>query len=535
MRWRAFILSGLLACGSGLASARADTLVVCTEASPDWLNAALSTSNTSFDVSEQTSDRLVEMEIGGSTLRPGLATSWTISPDALRYTFTLRHGVKFQSNALFKPTRDFKADDVVFTFNRMLDHNGAWYKVNSGTYDMFATVIEPNLATVTKSADDTVVFTLKTPSASFLNALSVQPFSISSAEYAAALEKAGKPEQLDMQPIGTGPFQLVQYQKDSLVRFRAFPDFWGKAGGMPERAPKVDNLVFSITPDPAVRLAKLRAGECQIARYPNAADLDTIRTTPGLAVQEGTIASASYLAMRTDHKPFDDLRVRKALAMAIDLNSLVKAVYQGTGTPTAALVSPTLWGHNADVKPYPYDPEAAKKLLAEAGYPNGFATDLWAIPVARAYMPNGRRAGELIQADWAKIGVTAKIVTFEWGEYLRRRRQGEGDVGMTGATWDYPDPSQQMANLTCRARSTGRNFANWCDEGYDSLVDKANLVTDQAERAKLYSEAQQIIHDQVPGILFADAKAFVALRTNVNGFKIHFLGGQPFGGVSLTP
>ena len=148
--------------------------------------------------------------------------------------------------------------------------------------------------------------------------------------------KAGKPEQLDMQPIGTGPFQLVQYQKDSLIRFRAFRDFWGKAGGMPERAPKVDNLVFSITPDPAVRLAKLRAGECQIARYPNAADIDSIRATPGLTVQQEPSPRPVIWRCAPTSKPFDDVRVRRALAMAIDLNSLVKAVYQGTGTPTAA-------------------------------------------------------------------------------------------------------------------------------------------------------------------------------------------------------
>ncbi len=530
------ILASVLACGTALAAlpARADTLVVCTEASPDALNAALSTANTSFDVTEQTSDRLVEMEIGGSTLKPALAESWTVSDDGLRYTFKLRHGVKFQSNAHFKPTRDFNADDVVFTYNRMLNHDGAWYKVGGGTYDMFGSFIEPSLQSVTKISDDTVMLTLKTPAAPLLNALSIQSMSIGSAEYAQAMEKAGTQNQFDLQPIGTGPFQLVQYQKDSLIRFRAFRDFWGTAGGMPERAPKVDNLVFSITPDPAVRLAKLRANECQVARYPNAADLGTIRTTPGLALQEATIASASYIALRTNHKPFDDVRVRRALAMAIDMNSLVKAVYQGTGTPTAALVPPSLWGHNDSVKPYPYDPEGAKKLLAEAGYPNGFSTDLWAIPVARAYMPDGRRAGEMIQADWAKIGVTAKIVTYEWGEYLRRRRTGEGDAGMTGGTWDFPDPSQQLLGLTCQAVAAGRNLANWCNQPYTDLVQKANQITDQAERARLYVQAQQIIHDEVPGILFADAQAFVALRSNVQGFKLHFLGGRPFGGVSLS-
>jgi dipeptide transport system substrate-binding protein len=532
MRFRDLLASAVIATGLGSVPVLADTLVVCTEASPDALNAALSTANTSFDVTEQIADRLVEMEIGGSRLRPGLAESWTISSDGLRYVFKLRHGVKFQSNASFKPTRELNADDVVFSYNRMLDHTGAWYKVGSG-YDMFASFIEPALKSVTKEADDIVVLTLKMPSASLLNALSIQSMSVWSAEYAGAMEKAGTPGQIDQLPLGTGPFQLVQYTKDSTLRFRAFPEFWGKAGGMPERAPAVDNLVFSITPDPAVRLAKLRAGECQVARYPNAADLDTIRATPGLVLQEDTIASASHLAMRTDHKPFDDVRVRRALAMAIDLNSMVKAVYQGTGTPTAALIPPSLWGHNNDVKPYPYDPVAAKALLTEAGYPNGFTTDLWAIPVARAYMPNGRRAGEMIQADWAKIGVTAKIVTFEWGEYLRRRRTGEGDAGMAGGTWDYPDPSQQMVGFTCAARATGRNLGNWCNQAYSDLIDQANLITDQNERAKLYIQAQQIIHDEVPSIFFADAKAFVALTNKVQGFKLHFLGGQPFGGVSL--
>jgi dipeptide transport system substrate-binding protein len=297
----------------------------------------------------------------------------------------------------------------------------------------------------------------------------------------------------------------------------------------------VDQLVFSITPDPAVRFAKLRAGECQVARYPNPADIEAMRHTPNVVVQESTIASLSYLSFKTDKKPFSDLKVRQALAMAIDLNSLVKAVYQGSGSPAAAIVSPGLWGHNKDLKPYPYDPAKAKALLAEAGYPDGFETDLWAIPVARAYMPNGRRAAEMIQADWAKIGVKAKIVTFEWGEYLRRVRLGEADVAMTGGTWDYPDPSQMMVGLTCESLAAGRNIPHWCNRTYSDMVNKANVLTDPAERAKLYIAAQKVFHDDLPGLIFADARAFVGVRKNVQGFKLHFLGGQPFGGVSVKP
>jgi len=519
----------------GLGSARADTLVVCSEASPDALNSALSTANTSFDVSEQIADRLVEMEIGGSKIRPALAESWSVSPDGLKYTFKLRSGVRWQSNAAFKPTRDLNADDVVFTFQRMIDKEHRYYKVSGGTYLAFAAFIGSNLKSVSKVDDMTVVFELAAPLAPLLSSLSIQPFAISSAEYAAAMDKAGTPEQLDQAPIGTGPFQLVQYQKDGLIRFRAFPDFWGAKGGMPDRVAKVDQLVFSITPDASVRFAKLRANECQVARYPNPADMPAMRTTAGVVVQESTIASMGYITFRTDKKPFSDKRVREALAMAVDLDSLVKAVFQGTGTPTAAVVSPTLWGHNDTVKPRAYDPAKAKALLAEAGYANGFSTDLWAIPVARAYMPNGKRAAEMIQADWAKIGVTAKIVSFEWGEYLRRMRGNESDVGMLGGTWDYPDPAQMMGSFTCEAVGNGRNYPQWCNRAYSDLVQKANIVTDPEERTKLYQQAQQIFHDEVPLMLFADARAFVGVRANVEGFKLHFLGGQPFGGVSLKP
>ena len=527
-RW---ITVALLAALAAPGEARADTLVVCTEGSPDFLNAALSTANTSFDVTEQTSDRLVGMEVGGSTLVPALAESWTVSEDGLAYTFKLRHGVKWQSNAAFKPGREFNADDVVFTFNRMSDKSSPYYGV-AGAYPEFQVLVEPAFKSIRKTADDTVVLELKQPYAPLLNVLSMQPFSISSAEYADLLQKAGKPEQLDQSPIGTGPFQFVQYQKDSVVRFRAFADYWGKAAGSP-RAAKVDNLVFTITPDASVRYAKLRANECQVARYPNPADLQAMRANPQLRVQENEIAAIDYISFRTDRKPMDDRRVREALSIAVDLDSLVEAVYQGSGKPTAAMVPPALWGHDGNLQPRKHDPARAKQLLAEAGYPDGFETDLWAIPVARAYMPNGRRAAEMIQADWAAIGVKARIVTYEWGEYLRRTRSGEATVAMLGGTWDYPDPSQMLLAWGCDAMRSGRNTAMWCSKAYNDPVLQANGITDQADRAKLYDQAQQAFYDEMPGLLFADVKAFVALRSNVAGFKLHFLGGQPFGGVSL--
>ncbi|HYZ64140.1 MAG TPA: ABC transporter substrate-binding protein, partial [Acetobacteraceae bacterium] len=492
---------------------QADTLVVCTEGSPDFLNAALSTANTSFDVTEQTSDRLVGMEIGGSALVPSLAESWSVSEDGLNYTFKLRHGVKWQSNAAFKPSRELNADDVVFSFTRMSDKSSPFYAA-APAYPEFVTLLEPAWKGIRKIDDHTVEIQLKQAYAPLLNMLSMQPFSIASAEYAATLQKAGKLEQLDQSPIGTGPFQFVQYQKDAVVRFRANPDFWGKAAGSPRTA-KVDNLVFTITPDASVRYAKLRANECQIARYPNPADLEAMRADPNLRVQENDIAATDYISFRADRKPMDDRRVREALAVAVDLESLVRAVYQGTGTPTAAMVPAALWGHDDSLKPRKYDPQRAKQLLTEAGYPDGFETDLWAIPVTRAYMPNGRRAAEMIQADWAKIGVKAEIVTFEWGEYVKRARQGDAKAAMFGGIWDFPDPSQIPNNyFTCNSQGkpSPSNIGSWCDPKFNDLIARAGQITDQSQRTDLYKQAQVVFDDEVPAILFGSSSALLAVN-----------------------
>jgi len=518
-------------------TARATTLVVCTEAAPTSLNPMLSTANTVFDVGAQFYDTLVETERGGSKIMPAIAESWSVAPDGLSVTFHLRHGVKFQSNAQFKPTRDLNADDVVFSFNRMIDKSGPYYNISDGTYDEWDSLLRDRLTAVVKVDDYTVRFDLKEPVAPLLGILSMPSFPILSAEYGQAMLSAKTPAQLDNNPIGTGPFSFVHYERDANVRFRAFPQSWAKAAGLEDRVAKVDSLVFSINTDPAVRLAKLRAGECQIARYPNPNDYNSIRADPALTLLSAPLASMGYIAFRADKPPFDKLEVRQALIEAVDRGSLVRAVFQGTGTPTNALISPALWGHDDHIPPIPYDPAAARALLAKAGYPNGFKTQIWAIPVARAYMPNGRQAAEMIQADWAKIGVQAEIVTYEWGEYLKRVRGGDAPVGMLGGTWDYPDPSQLVYGYWACPDGKPRpgDWSHWCNADFSNLVSKANIVSDQNERTKLYVQAQDVFARDAPAMLFADTMAYTAIRKNVVGYKVHVLGGTPFTGVSLAP
>ncbi len=190
--------------------------------------------------------------------------------------------------------------------------------------------------------------------------------------------------------------------------------------------------------------------------------------------------NVGYLAYNTTKKPFDDVRVRKAINMAIDKKAIIDGVYLSTGVAAKNPIPPTMWSYNDAVKDDPFDPAAAKKLLAEAGYPNGCHTDLWAMPVQRPYNPNAKRIAELMQADLAKIGVKAEIKSFEWGEYRKRLQAGEHQMGMLGWTGDNGDPDNFLYTLLGCASAqsaSGSNIAKFCYQPYEDLVVKAKTVT----------------------------------------------------------
>jgi dipeptide transport system substrate-binding protein len=507
----------------------AKTLVYCSEGSPENFYPGVNTTGTSFDVSEQIYDNLVGFERGGTSVVPALAEKWTVSKDGLEYTFNLRKGVKWQSNKNFKPSRDFNADDVLFMIERQWKESHPYFKVTSPNHSYFGDMGMPKLLKSVDRVDDyTVKIVLNRPESPFLSDLAMQWAGVQSKEYADAMLKAGTPEKIDQEPIGTGPFSLVQYQKDAIIRFKANPDYWaGKAA--------IDDLIFSITPDSAVRWAKVQKGECHVMPYPNPADLDAMRKDPNVQVLEQAGLNVGYLAYNTTKKPFDDVRVRKAINMAMDKNAIVSAVYMGTGVPAINPIPPSMWAYNKSIKDDAFNPAEAKKLLAAAGYPNGFTTDLWAMPVQRPYNPNAKRIAELMQADLAKIGVTAEIKSFEWGEYRKRMQAGEHQMGMLGWTGDNGDPDNFMDTLLgCDAAKTnGSNVAKFCYQPYEALVSKAKLVTNVAERTKLYEQAQVIFKEQAPWFTIAHAVQLKPVRKEVVGFKLSPFGRHTFYGVDL--
>ncbi len=515
----------LLAIG---ATAYAKTCVYCSEGSPEGFNPALYTAGTTFDASaRQIFDRLVLFERGTTKIIPGLAKSWDVSADGKTYTFHLRKGVKFHTIKNFKPTRDFNADDVLFTFERQRDKNHPYHKVSGGVYEYFNSMEMGTLIKkIEKKGDHTVVFHLTRSEAPFIANMGMDFSSIFSAEYADKMLKAGTPEKVDHEPVGTGPFVMVQYQKDSIIRYLAFKDYWrGKAA--------IDKLVFTITPDPSVRYAKLKKGECHVMPYPNPADLAQMAKDKDINLMQKEGLNVGYLAFNTEKKPYDNYKVRQALSMAINKQAIIDAVFQGAGKIAKNPIPPTIWSYNDAVKDYPYDPAAAKKLLAEAGYSNGFETDLWAMPVQRPYNPNARRMAEVIQADWGKVGVKAKIVTYEWGEYLKRSKKGEHMTVLLGWTGDNGDPDNFLAVLLgCEAVGSA-NRARWCYKPFEDLIQKAKVTADVKERTRLYEEAQMVFKEQAPWVTIAHSVVFEPVRKEVVDYRIDPFGGHIFYGVDI--
>ena len=343
--------------------ASAKTLVYCSEGSPEGFDPGLYTAGTTFDAaSRPIYNRLVEFEKGKTSTIPGLAESWEVSDDGLEYTFKLRPGVKFHTTDFFTPTRDFNADDVIFSFERQYKTDNPWNQYTpGGSWEYFNSMDMAKLIKEIRKDDDlTVTFVLNRPEAPFIANMAMDFASIVSKEYADSLEASGQQANFNQVPVGTGPFEFVAYQKDAVIRYKANLDYWD--GKQP-----IDDLIFAITVDSAVRMQKLQANECQIAAYPNPADLAGLKADPNLTVMEQPGLNVGYLAYNTQQAPFDDVRVRKALNMAINKQAIIDAVFEGQGAIAKNPIPPTMWSYNDAVVDDPYDPEAAKKLLAEAG------------------------------------------------------------------------------------------------------------------------------------------------------------------------
>ena len=509
--------------------AQAATLSVCTEASPEGFDVvqynSLTTTNASADV---LMNRLVEFDAASASLRPSLARHWEVSADGLTYSFQLRQGVKFHRTEYFSPSRELNAEDVLFSFRRMLDPAQPWHKIAQSGFPHAQSMQWPSLIATLEAPDPlTVRMTLSRPDSTFLASLSMGFASIYSAEYAAQLLAAGTPEALNAQPVGTGPFVFKRFQKDAAVRYSANPDYF--AGKL-----AIEQLVFAITPDANVRLQKLRRGECQIALSPKPLDVRAAKDDPALETVGTAAFMTAFVALNSQHPPLDQPQVRQAINLAFDKANYLKAVFEDGAQAAAGPYPPSTWGYAAELPGYPHDPDRARALLAEAGLKDGFDTTIWTRPAGSLLNPNPSLGAQLLQADLAKVGIRAQIRVIEWGELIRRAKAGEHDLLFMGWAGDNGDPDNFLTpQFSCAAVQSGTNFARYCDKTLDQLITAGKATPEQAERSKLYREAQRLIQQQALWLPLAHPTATTLIRREVQGYSASPFGRQDFSRVSL--
>lgn len=476
------------------------------------LDPGIVTDGESFKVTQNLFETLLNFGEQDTTINPGLAKEWEVSEDGLTYTFQLQEGVKFHDGT------DFNAEAVIKNINRWKGGKEEdFYYFNS----MFKAEGEDIIKDVTAEGDYTVVFTLSRPQAPFLKNLAMSPFGIGSPT---AFEAAG--DKFGDNPVGTGPFKFTEWKRNDSITIEKFEDYWQ------EGLPKLDKVIFRSIPDNSARLNELMAGNIDLADGINPSDGKTVEGDSALQLIERPSMNIGYLGLTNTRAPFDNKLVRQAVNYAIDKQAIVDAFFEGRAEVAANPMPPSISGYNDAISPYPYDPEKAKSLLAEAGY-DGKEIELWAMPVPRPYMPDGAKVAEVIQKNLEDVGIPSKIVTFEWATYLEKANNGEADAFMLGWTGDNGDADNFIYTLLDKDNIGSNNYAYYTNEEVHSLLIQAQSETDENVRNDLYKKAQEIIHDDAPWVPLAHSTPLLAAKAGVKGFLPHPTGSDKLDNVSM--
>lgn len=501
---------------------RESGFVYCGQGEPDTFNPQLVDSGVTVDaLAPQIFDTLLTLDNEQNTPQPSLAKSWSVSRDGLTYRFELESHVHFQSTPYFSPTRSLNAQDVLFTFNRLLDPEHPYHKVN-GHYPWFSAVGFNRLIDKIQMINDTSIeFILSRPDNSFLSLLATPYSSIHSAEYANQLAAEDNKSQLDSQPIGTGPFYLDQFKDGDFVRLKRHPDYWRGAA-------KMEQVVFDIAQRGTGTLAKLLLNECDVLYSPISSQIPIIEQQAHVTLRSTPAMNVAYLALNTGKKALNDTRVRRAISFAIDRQNIIDSVYYGRGSVAYNLLPPISWAYFKNTSQVRYDQQYAKGLLRDAGYQSGLELTMAVPAQSTAYNPSPRKTAELIQSYLADIGIS---LTLAYEEHLREFSTLDSniDIYLTGISGQSADPDRFLRPaLACRTNSQVENLTHWCNDDFDSLLDLALITDQQRFRANLYKQAQNLINQQAPVIPIAHGTQFKAYNNSLIGFSVSPFHVQPF-------
>jgi peptide/nickel transport system substrate-binding protein len=498
---RTLLVLGLATAAAPVGAQPAGTLVVGAVAEPVNLDAAQVTDFNSTRVIRRIAESLVAFPDDSTQLVPGLAESWTVSRDGLLYTFKLRKGVKFHDGT------PFNAEAVKFAFERQINPEHPFNKL--GKYP-FAGFNFGTLKTVEVVDDHTVQFVMKEPRTSFLTILAGAAATIVSPT---AVRKWGA--DYPNHPVGTGPFRFVSWDRGQRIVLEKNPDYW-------KFPVKVDRVIFRPIVEDQARLTELLTGNLDLAVNLPPDFIAQLENDPRVTVLRGQGAHVWYLGINNQKKPFDDKRVRQAMNYAVNKEAIVRDVLKGTGLVSAGPVLPGTWGAEAGLKPFPYDPERARKLLAEAGHAAGFTTTLW-VPESGSGMQSPVAMATVIQSNLKAVGITVNLQTMEWGAFLAKLRTKEQDLFALSWAAGNEDPDLVMYPLLHSSQWTpnGPNRALYKNPKFDDLLQQARLLTDQAKRAELYRQAQRLLVDDPPWIFIDHEIQVGALSKRVQGFRLH--------------
>ncbi len=494
-------LAAALAAASTIA-ASSETLVVARGNDANSLDPAESTSFEAIKVADWTFDGLVRFDGNSHEIVPALAESWSISDDGLVWTFNLRKDVSFHDGT------PLNADAVVFSLERQRDKEHPYHCSDCRRWTAKFASIEK-----TSAVDEhTVEIRLSEPAPALLVNLAfyigyiVSPTAVTS-----------DPEGFRSNPVGTGPFKFVRWERDNFLEYEANADYY-------LGPPKVDRLVVRVIPNNDVRLLALKKGEVHLIYGVPFPQFDEVDNDPELTLHQSSTLGISFVAINTEKPPFDDVRVRRAVNHAINKDRIFQTVFFGRGDVANQVIPPNWWGHSPDATVYEYDLEKAKALMAEAGQADGFETTLTSWTNPRPYLPAPRDAVSLIKTDLAQIGIEVEVETMNWSTF--RESRGKGDYGMTMGGWisGTLDPDGIIYALFHSRYIREKDALNWGryrDEDLDRALETARGIYDQEERDPLYREAADRITDAATSIFLAHPITAIATRANLKNVFIH--------------
>ncbi|MEQ4923545.1 ABC transporter substrate-binding protein SapA [Proteus hauseri] len=500
--------------------------VYCVDGSVNTFNPQLSSSGLIIDpLAAQLYDRLLDVDPYTYRLIPELAARWETLDNGATYRFYLRRNVSFQQTQWFNPTRKLTADDVIFSFERMFDPENPFYQVNGGQYPYFDSLrFADNIQSIKKLGQYTVEFSLKEPDASFLWHLATHYAPILSAEYAKNLVDAGTQSQLDWKPVGTGPFLLDEYQAGQFVRLFRNHNYW-------KGEPKMQQIVIDMGAGGTGRISKLLTGECDVLAYPAASQLKVLRDDPRLRLTLRSGMNIAYLAFNTSKPPLNDLKVRQAIAYAINNERLMESIYYGTAETAASVLPRASWAYDNRAKITEYNPEKSKQILKELGL-EGLKLNLWVPSASQSYNPSPLKMAELIQADLAQVGIKMNIRPIE-GRYQETTMMDRThDMTLSGWSTDSNDPDSFFRPLfSCAAISSQTNLSHWCSPDFDEILKKALYSQQLASRMDYYHEAQDVLAQELPVLPLANSLRMQAYRYDIKGLLLSTFGNASFAGV----